>query len=249
MHSARPVDLDRVPAQLARGDEVLGRIVRDIDMPRAVLARPLHDLLERAGMRLAHARRQFTGGNDQPELVGNAQRRDLASLHFRRPVGDDGARPAVCRKKAEGVGARGDIGAVLAIERDQIGNQRRAMRDAEAVQRAVENILPDAGQEQLAARAGNDSITMQAAQMRLDRGETAEGEIPFQIERIVEIEDENVWRRSARRRRHCHTAAWSPRRATCRTGPAAGPWQCAGHSRRNARLPDRPAGSRRRSGR
>ena len=119
MYSSNPIYLHCAPAERARRNEVLCRVVGDVDVHFSQFTRPLHYLLERHRMRLSHTFRQFAGRYDAIETLLDPERRDLGSLHVCWPVGDDSTPSPIARKEPAGIRAEPYLRGVAAVNLNQ----------------------------------------------------------------------------------------------------------------------------------
>ena len=134
-----------------------------------------------------------------------AQRRDLVALRLLDPVRDEGKAP-VPGQIAHRVRAQPDPGHVAAIQLDQVGHEFRVQ--TQFLRRAVEDGAPLALREELAAgtrEPGAEARRDRAPRFQpvAGRAVAAEGEVAFQIQRVVQVEDDPL----SQGRRHRHSAA------------------------------------------
>jgi len=183
------------PAEPARGEEVFGGVVGDIDGLGGRAAEQLGHFFKGNGRWFPELAAQLFGVEDVEDVFLELEGFDLERLGGQVAVGQEaegigffegGQQPAGGVVQLEG-------GPVAAIEADQFGDELGIVVLAELLENGVEDAVAGAGFEGLDEQVKNQiRIATEHGQAVGDDAETAADVVDFRVQRIVEVEDQGL---------------------------------------------------------
>ncbi len=189
------VEADGEPAELARGEEVFGGVVGDIDGLSLRAAEQLGHFFEGNGRWFPELPAQLFGVEDVWDVFLELEGFDLERLGGQVAVGQEaegvvffevGQQPAGGVVQLEG-------GPMGAIEADQFGDKLGIVAKAEFWKNGIEDAVAGAGFEGLAEKLKNRiDVAARRGQVGGDDAEAAADVVDFRVEGVVEVEDQGL---------------------------------------------------------
>lgn len=195
MELAGVLEANGEPAEPARGEEVFGGVVGDIDGLGGRAAEQFGHFFKGNGRGFPELAAQLFGVEDVRDVFLELEGFDLERLGGQVAVGQEAEGIVffeVGQQPAGGV-VQLEVGPMGAIEANQFGDELGIVAKAQFLEDGIKNAVAGAGFEGLAEKLKNRiGVVVRRGQAGGDDAKTAADVVDFRIEGVIEVEDQGL---------------------------------------------------------